>query len=254
MIQDDNPASADNGQENPTPENVSAPPAPPADSKLNRRIEAGTPDPFAVGVRVLRMAPAWLLGMTVGCTTLVLLLGWINAGGAATLVAQPSALNDARASRAVPAADAARQAALARSSDATPPAKSPVNAAPAPDDNTAAQAAVRPAPTTPTAGQPAATQPAVIAQAASPARGDDSAKFTVQVGSFSNLSEANEHVSGLRGAGFESRAVSVEIQGRGTWYRVQVGRFADRGEAAKAVASLRAKGAAADAIIVPVQN
>ena len=83
---------------------------------------------------------------------------------------------------------------------------------------------------------------------------DAAAKFTVQVGSFNSQSEANERVSGLRAAGFESRAVAAELPGRGTWYRVQVGRFADREGAAKTAATLREKGAAAAAIVVPVQN
>jgi cell division protein FtsN len=58
----------------------------------------------------------------------------------------------------------------------------------------------------------------------------------VQVGSYNNQSEANEHVSRLS-----------------TWYRVQVGRYAERAEASKAVAQLRAKGAAAGALVAPLQ-
>jgi cell division septation protein DedD len=258
MIQDDNPDAANAGEAGPAPESLQALPPAPANPKPKPRHEADAPDMFAVGIRVLRMAPAWLLAMTAGCSALVLLLSWMNAGGVAA-VARPSSLNDARSSQPAPAADAAGTT-TARRLEPTRPANV-INSAPA-------SAGSRPAPATAQAAAPAPavssseqTAPPVVppqsgekVQTGSPARGDDAgAKFTVQVGSFNNQSEANERVSGLRAAGFDARAVAVELQGRGTWYRVQVGRFADRDEAAKTTAGLRAKGAGV-AIVVPLQN
>src|SRR5437868_10607934 len=61
MIQDDIPAPACTGEEVSAPE--SAPTLPPAaaNSSPNMSLDACAPDPFVVGVRVLRMAPVWLL-------------------------------------------------------------------------------------------------------------------------------------------------------------------------------------------------
>jgi cell division septation protein DedD len=267
MNQNDSPNPTDIGGETLAPEIVNAlvpvspKPEVTAGAKPERKVEAVVPDPFAVGVRVLRMAPAWLLSVTAGCSLLIILLGWMNPGGMAHTVAYAPALNDARPAQAVPAPTATQPAAPAHPSEMTMPAAVPGNAAPAQESvpaPVAEQAA--PAPEAPAKEQTPAPAPAATpqaeekVQAKAPAKGADAAgNFTVQVGSFNNSSEANERVSSLRNSGFEARAVRVELPGRGTWYRVQLGRFADRAEASKAVASLRAKGAAA-AIVVPVQN
>ena len=223
------------------------PPSPPrpADPKPARKARAGAPDPFAVGVRVLKMAPAWLLFTTVCCSSLVLLLGWVRAGGDAAAVTLPSKHNDARPAKRVSAAEETPAA-----SDAPAQPAAQIASAPAP-----AQTA-QPAPpkADAKAEMKAETKAEVKAQEHVPAPGGDAgAKFTTQVGSHSDQSEANEQVSRLRAAGFDARSVAAELPGRGTWYRVQVGRFADRGEAAKTVAALRSKGTAS-AIVVPLQN
>jgi len=275
MTQNDSPNPTDIGGETLAPENVNAlvhvSPKPDVTTgpRPEPKAEAAAPDPFAVGVRVLRMAPAWLLSVTAGCSVLIILLGWMNPGGMASTVAYAPALNDARPAQAVPAPTAAQPAAPAQPAQATVPAAVPSNAAPAPEsvmasapapESVPAPAVEQAAPAAPAKEQtPAPTAPErpqaeVKEKAETPAKSSSAAgNFTVQVGSFNNSSEANERVSSLRNAGFEARAVAVELPGRGRWYRVQVGRFADRDEASKAVASLRAKGAAA-AIVVPVQN
>jgi cell division septation protein DedD len=229
MTQDDKPAPAVVDEERAVIECVPPSPPRPADSKPARKPRAGAPDPFAVGVRVLKMAPAWLLFTTVCCSSLVLLLGWVRAGGDAAAVTLPSKHNDARPAKRVSAADETPAA-----SDA--PAQAAAQAAPA------------------QTAQPAPAKAEVKAQEDVPAPGGDpGAKFTTQVGSHSDRSEANEQVSRLRAAGFDARSVAAELPGHGTWYRVQVGRFADRGGAAKTIAALRAKGVAS-AIVVPLQN
>jgi cell division septation protein DedD len=249
MIRDEDSPAASNGVEAP---DASALPTATADSEPGPKQSADAPDMFAVGVRVLRMAPAWLLAMTVGCSALVLLLGWMNAGrtDAAGIYSPP--LNDARSSQPAP-----RAAAPARLPEPARPAEADAVAPSSADDKKASED-TKPSPTV---AQTAAPSPSVAqpqsgekAQTESPAQGDETgAKFTVQVGSFNDRSEANARVSGLRAAGFDARAVAVELQGRGTWYRVQVGHFAERGEGAKTVAGLRAKGAAG-AIVVPLQD
>jgi len=73
--------------------------------------------------------------------------------------------------------------------------------------------------------------------------------FTLQVGSFNNLAEADSRVAKLSALGVRAYAVRVEIPKRGTWYRVQVGRFMNREEAGRYGTQLRGKGAVADFII-----
>lgn len=237
MNQDDNTAPTCAVEAVLEPE--SAPALPPAPLNPSPNLDAAAPDPFVVGVRVLRMAPAWLLAMTVGCSSLVLVLGWMNAGANTTAVAQPSSLNDARSSRVAPAA----KPALARPAEANPSAD--------------ARAAATLSSSTEKPDAPPKQSEKAQAESAAPSDAGTSdnaaAKFTVQVGSYSNESEANERVSSLRAAGFEARVAAVELQGRGAWYRVQVGRFAERAEASKTLAGVRAKGAAG-AIVVPLQN
>ena len=221
-------------------------PRPASTSKPTRKAGKNAPDPFAVGVRLLRMAPAWLLFTTVVCGALVLVLGWVRGDGEATV---PPKLNDARAVQTAPKASApAPKTAAANAPEVATPASVP---AAAPVQNDAPAQAAAPAPVE----QPAQKAPEK-AQAAQPAPTADvaGAKFTVQVGSHSDQSQANEQVSRLRAAGFEARSVAAQLPGRGTWYRVHVGHFADRAEATKAVGQLRAKGAAEGAMVAPLQN
>ncbi len=213
--------------------------------------KANAPDPFAVGVRLLRMAPAWLLFVTVLCGALVMVLGWVRGDGDAATARLSRRQNDALSVKTTPKPDApAPKTAAANSPEvaASAPAAAPVQAPP-PVEVAPAQVQA-PAP----AEQPAAPKPVEPAKAEQPAPTDNAgAKFTVQVGSYNNQSEANGHVSRLRAAGFESRSASVELPGRGTWYRVLVGRFAERAEASKTVAQLRVKGAASGALVAPLQ-
>ncbi len=228
-------------------------PAAPPEPEPARRVKASAPDPFAVGVRMLRMAPVWLLLTTLGCGMLVLLLGWMKTGGdASASVSPPPKQNDSRAVEAAPKADAAGPQTAAANSPEVAPASVPA-AVPVQNDAPAQQ---QPAQAAAPAEQPAPAQKAPEqAQAEQPMQADDAgAKFTVQAGSHSDQSEANAQVSRLRAAGFEARSVAAELPGRGTWYRVQVGRFADRAEASKAAGQLRSKGAAAGAIVAPLQN
>ena len=236
----------------PTPTLEVAPPPAPARRTAAPKVNA--PDPFAVGVRLLRMAPAWLLLVTVLCGALVMLLGWVRGDGDASALRLSAKQNDARAAQTSPKPEApAPKPAAGDSPEVATPA---AVAAPAPNDVPDAPPAQPAAPAPAPAEQPApaAAKAVETARPAQPAQPDDAgAKFTVQVGSYNNQSEANEHVSRLRAAGFDSRSAAVELPGRGTWHRVQVGRFAERAEASKAVAQLRAKGAAAGALVAPLQ-
>ncbi|MET0624950.1 MAG: SPOR domain-containing protein [Pyrinomonadaceae bacterium] len=233
-------------------------PKPPARPAAALKVNA--PDPFAVGVRLLRMAPAWLLFMTVLCGAFVLALGWVRGDGDASTAGLSRKQNDALSVNTPPKPEApapktaaanSPEIASAQADVPAPAAASIPNQAPPPVEAAPAQPA---APATAPAEQNAAPKPVEPAQPAQPAPADNAgAKFTVQVGSYNNQSEANGHVSRLRAAGFDSRSAAVELPGRGTWYRVQVGRFAERAEASKTVAQLRAQGAASGALVAPLQ-
>ena len=262
MTQNDMPAPAVVGEETAVIEYVPpSPPRPePKPAKPTPR-SAAAPDPFAVGVRVLKMAPAWLLFTAVCCSAVVLLLGWVRAGNDAGAATLPAKHNDARAAKRAPAAGE-----TAAKSQANPPATASPATTSGPKSTAANDAPAQSVAQTPA---PAAAAPveAPPSAPAAPPKADEKARaetpapaaegggnFTAQVGSFNSQSEANERVSSLRAAGFDARVAAAELPGRGTWFRVQVGRFSDRGDAAKAVAALRAKGAASAALVVPVQK
>lgn len=225
----------------------------PAKSAPSASRHAAAPDPFAVGVRVLKMAPTWLLFTAVCCSVVVLLLGWVRTSGDVSAVTLPAKRNDARAARRAPAAEEtnAKAELSAPVNDSAAVASGPKSTA-ANDAPAQVVVAAAPAPTREPAAAPKTDEKARVETPAPVAEGEG--KFTAQVGSFNTQSEANQRVSSLRAAGFEANVAAAELPGRGIWYRVQVGRFADRGEAAKTVAALRAKGAAAGALVVPVQK
>ena len=221
-----------------------APVAPPATAT------ATAPDFYAVGVRLIKMSPVWLLTVTGGFALLILLLSWVRpAGGEADAASIP---NDAKS---VVVQYPEAPAAAAEPSRETPaPADAPSNEERAEVVAEAKPAEqVQPADAKPAhAESPAAEKKREQASVVTPAS-DPEGKFTVQVGSFSVESQANERISSLRAAGFDARATTVQIPGRGTWYRVHVGRFREREEAAKAAAQLRQKAAAAGSMVVAVE-
>jgi len=73
--------------------------------------------------------------------------------------------------------------------------------------------------------------------------------FTLQIGSYNALAQAQGRVNELGAAGVSAYVARVEIPKRGTWYRVQVGHFGTREEASRYGTQLRSKGAVADFII-----
>jgi cell division septation protein DedD len=228
-------------------------PAPVAVAVVNANVNA--PDFYAVGVRLIKMSPVWLLTATGGFALLLLVLSWVRpAGGEADAASIP---NDAKA---VVVQYPEAPAATVRPSRETPATVVETPAAPAkveragvvPETHEAEPVqAANATPSTPAAA-PAVEhkEPASVVTSSNDAGG----KFTVQVASFSVESQANERISSLRAAGFDARSTAVEIQGRGKWYRVHVGRFGAREEASKVAAQLREKGAAAGSMVVAIQE
>jgi cell division septation protein DedD len=226
--------------------------APPAMQMTNARGPAT--DTYAVAVRVLKIAPAWLLFISVVFVLLTLTLGWVRPGAGASGEAYFSP-NDSKVaptvppaspSPSMPAAKPERQTAAAQVP--SPAAQTANTVAQAPSAGDVSHAASAQVETAPKPATPAATQ-----EGQSNAADNAGPKFTVQVGSHSDESSANEQTSRLRSAGFDARTVVAELPGRGKWFRVQAGSFDDRESASKVAAAIRAKGAAVQAIVVPQQ-
>lgn len=205
---------------------------------------AAAPDFYAVGVRLIKMSPVWLLTLTGGFALLLLAFSWLRpAGGDVDAASIP---ND---SKPVVVQYPEAPAAAAKPSVATP-------AAPAKEEHAETKAAEQVQPATPAPVSQDEVKPVEPkkepAKPSTPAS-DADGKFTVQVGSFNVESQANERISSLRAAGFDARSTVVQLPGRGTWYRVQVGRFREREDASKTAAQLREKGAAAGSMVVAVE-
>ena len=204
------------------------------------RGQAHVYDKYSVGMRILRISPAWLLLSTFGFLSIIILFSWmsrpdVNAAASSDTVLRNEATNRPPAPATAPVVEVAPAA-------VEPVAEQP---APAPPVEAAAKEVT-----------PAQASPAPLAQEVAPqtAAVETAGNFTVQVGSYPDASRANERVSALRASGVEARAAGVEIPKRGTWYRVQAGRFQTREEATRFGAQLRAKGAADNVIVAEVEK
>ena len=201
------------------------------------RAPAPTYDKYAVGMRILRISPAWMLLSTLGFLSVIILFGWFFRPAGRV---EASSLN----------AGVRNEATNNSLAQAAVPEPAPVAAeAPAPAPTAAKE---EPKPQASPESQPQQTQTQEVKPPVEAAAG--AGNFTVQVGSYPDASQANERVSSLRAAGFEARAAAVEIPKRGTWYRVQAGRFQTREEATRFGAQLRAKGAADNALVTEVEK
>jgi DedD protein len=119
--------------------------------------------------------------------------------------------------------------AAAAPSPVEPPAPSPVEP-PAPAPPSAARAAEP-------ARDPAGAREQAPAAKPEPVRASDEAgetRFTLQLSSFQDRSEAESFLADLKGAGYRAHMVEAEVPGRGTWYRVRLGRYGSYGEALRA--------------------
>jgi hypothetical protein len=172
-------------------------------------------DGYAVGRRLLRLAPAWLLLTVVAFVLALLLFSWAGRRGG------------------VSGEEGFRNEAMNQ------PAATPAGAHAAGTPSQPASAAKAAAAT------PAATAEVKNVAAAS----DEAGSYSVQVGAFAELSQANEQVSRLRAAGFEAR---VAESGAATRFRFQVrsGLYATREEAARLASDLRARGVAGETVII----
>jgi cell division septation protein DedD len=160
---------------------------------------------------VLKLAPVWLLLIVLAFVLALLFFSWVGRrGGASEEAFRNEATNQLSAT---------------------------------PEGAHATASPSRSAPTL--AATPAATAEVKDVAAAS----DEAGSYSVQVGAFAELSQANEQVSRLRAAGFEARVVEP---GGATRFRFQVrsGLYPTREEAARLASDLRARGVAGETVIV----
>jgi cell division protein FtsN len=206
-----------------------------ADARVRR---TGVYDGYAVGRRVLKFVPAWLL-ICVACFVVVLFLfKW---------AARPVGNAGARE-------DEFRNEATNRPPPPTPtPSDSHTNAKPS--DRPREDVGREPGePSEGETGDAAATEAG--AQRVGDARGvneaEETASYSVQAGAFDDRSQANELVSRLRASGFDARVVAAE-DSRRFRFQVRSGLFQTREEAARLVAQLRPKGFGQTVIIEPAR-
>ncbi|MGA9994400.1 MAG: tetratricopeptide repeat protein, partial [Pyrinomonadaceae bacterium] len=76
--------------------------------------------------------------------------------------------------------------------------------------------------------------------------------YTIQIGSYTDETQAAERAERLRLKGFDSYITKVEIPNRGTWFRIQSGHFKTREEAEEYGTKLKDKGAVLDFIITEI--
>lgn len=177
-----------------------------------RRSAQRAYDGYAVGRRVLRLAPAWLLLTVVAFVLALFFFSWAEQGGGAS--EQEDFRNEAT----------------------NRPTATPEGAH-------ASAAPLKPPPE----ATPAAT--AEVKEKELAAASNEAGSYSVQVGAFAEISQANEQVSRLRAAGFEARVVE---SGEATRFRFQVrsGLYATREEAARLTSDLRARGVAGETVII----
>jgi cell division septation protein DedD len=175
-------------------------------------------DGYAVGRRVLKAVPAWLVLCLAGFVLALLLFSW--------------------ASRPVGRSGGAREDAFRNEATNRPAPQQPATPAPRVDSK---REEARGAPTPAAAGADEAshgTADEVRSQAVSEA--EEAASFSVQAGAFDDRSQANELVSRLRAAGFDARVVEADASRRFR-FQVRSGLFRTREEAARLAAGLRSK-------------
>jgi len=81
-----------------------------------------------------------------------------------------------------------------------------------------------------------------------------SGNWTVQIASYSDKGQAGARVAGLKSSNVPARLVTVEIPGKGTWYRVQIGGYDTREEGARQGNQLRSRGVIQDFIVTGISR
>jgi cell division protein FtsN len=78
-----------------------------------------------------------------------------------------------------------------------------------------------------------AAAPAEVEQGAVRIKSAENAKYSLQIGSYQQMAEANTAIEKWKAKGYRAFLMIADIPDRGRWYRVRVGGFASREEAKK---------------------
>jgi len=78
-----------------------------------------------------------------------------------------------------------------------------------------------------------AQPPAEVEKGAVRIKSAENAKYSLQIGSYQQMAEANTAVERWKGKGYSAFLMIADIPDRGRWYRVRLGGFASREEAQK---------------------
>lgn len=77
------------------------------------------------------------------------------------------------------------------------------------------------------------------------------ARYSIQVGSYTNVDEAHAMVGSWKTRGYQAFLVSADIPGKGRWYRVRLGGFNTKEEAQSYLNELTLREQQVDAFIAP---
>jgi cell division septation protein DedD len=191
---------------------------------------AGESDPYAVGRRVLRVVPAWLLILVAAFVVVLLVFKWASrpAGGA-----RGDDFHNDTTNRPPP----------------TQPSPPDSHSTPKPADRAREETAREPVPSASESDKGSQSETDSENKRQEVSEAEEAASFSVQAGAFEDRSQANELVSRLRAAGFGARVAQADESKRFR-FQVRSGLFKTREEAARLSAQLRSKGVAAENVIV----
>jgi cell division protein FtsN len=216
-----------------------------------------------LGMRLMRISPLWLLVCGTTFVSVIILCNQLvkpaepeQRAAASYSVPDNRASNQSLTTPSVPTSNKAGATSVQDSSQV---------AAAAPVELKNEAKAVEPSVEAPKQSEPlpAAAEPKIVPAVETKSeppvslpqsQDNGSGGFTIQVGSYNVIEQANERVSGMRAAGLDARVVAVELPKRGTWYRVQSGRFSSREEAQRYGNEARDKRAVDNFIIADAEG
>jgi cell division septation protein DedD len=226
---------------------VSAPDAEASQPLRKSKSLPAARDKYSLGVQLLHVSPVWLLVGGLAFVALIATGNWLIRPALQANAAAPRVTNNQATNQSVKTSPTSNALTAKTQAASSVVANAPVQAS----ESRKSAVEVKEKQAAETKAVEAKAEAAAVVSHQSGKQ--ESGKFTLQIGSFNDMAEAQNHASSLQAAGMEGRVVSAEIPKRGTWYRVQVGRFPDRDEATRFISQLRAKGVAQNAIVTEVQ-
>jgi cell division protein FtsN len=215
-----------------------------------------------LGMRLMRVSPLWLMVCGMTFVSVIVLCNQLAKPAeqeqrvAATYTAPDNkASNQSFAQPSVPTSNKAAATSVQDSSQMAAPAPVELkNEAKAVEQSVEAKNQSEPQPVAEPKIVPAVAAKSEPSAPAPQSRENSAGGFTIQVGSYNVIEQANERVASMRAAGFDARVIAVELPKRGTWYRVQAGRFSSREEAQRYGSEVKAKRAVDNFIVTEAEG